>query len=56
MLRGSGILWDLRLVESYELYNLFNFTVPLGLVGDCFDRYLVRLEEMRESLYIMSHV
>jgi len=54
MLRGSGILWDLRIVEAYERYNLFNFSIPIGVYGDCFDRYLIRLEEMRESLYIMS--
>lgn len=56
MLRGSGILWDLRIIESYENYNLFNFSIPLGNFGDCFDRYLIRIEEMRESLNIMSHV
>jgi NADH:ubiquinone oxidoreductase subunit D len=54
MLRGSGIMWDLRLVESYDDYNLFNFSIPVGTHGDCFDRYLIRLEEMRESLNIMS--
>jgi len=54
MLRGSGIFWDLRVIEAYENYNLFNFSVPLGKYGDCFDRYLIRLEEMRESLNIMS--
>jgi len=41
-------------VESYDAYNLFQFSVPLGVYGDCFDRYLVRVEEMRESLIIMS--
>lgn len=56
MLRGSGLIWDLRITETYENYDLFNFTIPVGLVGDCYDRYLVRLEEMRESLNIMSHV
>lgn len=54
MLRGSGILWDLRIVESYEHYNLFNFSIPVGETGDCYDRYLIRLDEMRESLNIMS--
>jgi NADH:ubiquinone oxidoreductase subunit D len=54
MLRGSGIFWDLRLIENYENYDLFDFTIPLGSVGDCFDRYLIRLEEMRESLIIMQ--
>jgi len=54
MLRGSGILWDLRIIEAYENYNLFNFSIPIGTYGDCFDRYLIRCEEMRESLNIMS--
>lgn len=54
MLRGSGIFWDLRVVEGYDSYNLFDFSIPLGEIGDCFDRYLIRLEEMRESLNIMS--
>jgi len=44
----------LRVIEAYENYNLFNFTVPVGIQGDCFDRYLIRLEEMRESLIIIS--
>lgn len=54
MLRGSGILWDLRLIEAYDHYNLLRFTIPLGRTGDCYDRYLIRLEEMRESLLIIS--
>jgi NADH dehydrogenase I D subunit len=53
MLRGSGIFWDLRLIENYDCYSLLNFSIPLGTKGDCFDRYLVRLEEMRESCNIM---
>jgi len=40
-------------METYESYNLFNFTIPVGVIGDCYDRYLIRLEEMRESLTIM---
>jgi NADH:ubiquinone oxidoreductase subunit D len=56
MLRGSGLFWDLRLTSPYENYNLFKFSVPLGKVGDCFDRYLIRLSEMRESLTLMHHV
>lgn len=52
MLRGSGIVWDLRVVESYDAYNLFDFAVPVGEFGDCYDRYLIRIEEMRESLGI----
>lgn len=53
MLRGSGVSWDLRLVEAYDSYNLFNFSIPIGHSGDCYDRYLIRMEEMRESLNIM---
>jgi NADH dehydrogenase I D subunit len=54
MLRGSGINWDLRKDESYEVYNNINFNIPIGCIGDCFDRYLVRILEMEESLYIIS--
>jgi NADH dehydrogenase (ubiquinone) Fe-S protein 2 len=54
MLRGSGYLWDLRIVESYDNYDLFKFNIPIGIKGDCYDRYLIRLEEMRQSLSIMS--
>ena len=53
MLRGSGVLWDLRLIENYDDYNFFNFSVPVGSYGDCYDRYFIRIEEMRESLCIM---
>jgi len=53
MLRGSGYLWDLRLVEPYDAYNFFNFYIPIGIYGDCFDRYLIRIEEMRESSFII---
>jgi NADH dehydrogenase (ubiquinone) Fe-S protein 2 len=54
MLRGSGVLWDLRIIEAYENYDLFRFSIPVGKYGDCFDRYLIRIEEMRESLNIMQ--
>jgi len=54
MLRGSGLPWDLRIIEAYDNYNLFKFSIPIGIQGDCYDRYLIRLEEMRESLYIIS--
>jgi NADH dehydrogenase (ubiquinone) Fe-S protein 2 len=53
MLRGSGHLWDLRLVEPYDAYNFFSFYIPVGVNGDCYDRYLIRIEEMRESCYII---
>lgn len=54
MARGSGLLWDLRVEQGYDGYNLFNFTVPVGTKGDCYDRFLLRLFEMRQSLSIMS--
>jgi NADH dehydrogenase (ubiquinone) Fe-S protein 2 len=53
MLRGSGFLWDLRLIEAYDAYNFFKFYIPVGTKGDCYDRYLIRVEEMRESCYII---
>ena len=56
MLRGSGYNWDLRLIEKYDSYNIFKFFIPVGLNGDCYDRYLIRVEEMRQSLYIMNQV
>jgi NADH dehydrogenase (ubiquinone) Fe-S protein 2 len=49
MLRGSGLAWDLRLIEAYDNYNLYKFTIPIGLNGDCYDRYLIRIEEMIQS-------
>ncbi len=53
MLRGSGIPWDLRKNQPYEIYNEINFSVPVGNAGDCYDRYLIRVEEMRQSLKIL---
>jgi NADH:ubiquinone oxidoreductase subunit D len=53
MLRGSGLAWDLRKVEPYEIYDELVFDVPVGINGDCFDRYLVRMEEMRQSISIV---
>jgi NADH dehydrogenase (ubiquinone) Fe-S protein 2 len=53
MLRGSGLAWDLRKTEPYEIYEKIKFNIPIGKAGDCYDRYLVRLEEMRESIKII---
>ena len=53
MLRASGVPWDLRKAQPYEAYAEMDFDVPIGKNGDCWDRYLVRMEEMRQSLRIM---
>ena len=53
MLRASGIKWDLRKEESYEIYNKLDFEIPIRENGDCYDRYFVRVEEMKESLKII---
>ncbi|MFP5447190.1 MAG: NADH-quinone oxidoreductase subunit D [Alphaproteobacteria bacterium] len=54
MVRGSGIAWDLRRNQPYECYNELEFDIPLGVNGDCYDRYLCRMEEMRQSVRIMK--
>jgi len=54
MLRGSGIPWDLRKSQPYESYRDFNFKIPVGKNGDCYDRYICRMEEMRESIKIIK--
>ena len=54
MLRGSGVAWDLRKAQPYDVYDEIDFDIPIGKNGDCYDRYLVRVEEMRQSLSIMK--
>lgn len=54
MVRGSGIAWDLRRSQPYECYSDLEFDIPLGVNGDCYDRYLCRMQEMRESTKIMK--
>ncbi|CAM3771290.1 NADH dehydrogenase subunit D [Kerstersia gyiorum] len=54
MLRGSGVVWDLRKFQPYEVYGLLDFDIPVGVNGDCYDRYLVRVNEMRQSNRIIK--
>tara|TARA_B100000676_G_scaffold272130_1_gene289913 strand:+ start:2590 stop:3777 length:1188 start_codon:yes stop_codon:yes gene_type:complete len=54
MLRGSGVAWDLRKAQPYDVYAEMDFDIPIGKNGDCYDRYLVRVEEMRQSLRIIE--
>ena len=54
MVRGSGAAWDLRKAQPYECYSELDFDIPIGKNGDCFDRYLIRMEEMRQSTRIMK--
>jgi len=53
MVRGSGLAWDLRRAQPYECYDEFELQIPVGTNGDCYDRYLVRMQEMRESIKII---
>jgi NADH-quinone oxidoreductase subunit D len=54
MLRGSGVVWDLRKKQPYEVYDRIDFDIPVGVEGDCYDRYVVRVEEMRQSNRIIK--
>merc|ERR1719244_787966 len=54
MLRGSGVKWDIRKVAPYDAYDKVDFDVPVGSRGDCYDRYLCRMEEMRQSMRIID--
>jgi len=54
MVRGSGAAWDLRKAQRYECYSELEFDIPIGKNGDCFDRYLIRMEEMRQSTRLMK--
>lgn len=54
MVRGSGAAWDLRKSQPYECYSELEFDIPIGKNGDCYDRYLIRMEEMRQSVHIMK--
>ncbi len=54
MVRGSGAAWDLRKAQPYECYDEMQFDIPVGTHGDCYDRYLIRMEEMRQSIRIMK--
>jgi len=53
MLRGSGVPWDLRKAQPYDVYDRMEFDIPVGKNGDCYDRYMVRVEEMTQSLAII---
>ena len=56
MLRGSGVAWDLRKKQPYDVYAKMDFDIPVGKGGDCYDRYLVCVAEMRESNKIINSV
>lgn len=56
IIRGSGLPWDLRIFEPYELYQTLDFSVPIGRFGDCYDRYLIRVYEIRQSLFLIQQL
>lgn len=53
MICGSGIAWDLRKSQPYDVYDRMDFDIPVGTKGDCYDRFMVRVEEVRQSVRIM---
>src|SRR5262249_50363367 len=56
MVRGSGAAWDLRRAQPYECYSELEFDIPVGKNGDCFDRYVIRMDEMRQSIPVMKQI
>src|SRR3546814_11321545 len=54
MIRGSGIAWDIRKSQPYDVYDRMDFDVPVGTSGDCYDRFMVRVEECRQSIRIIK--
>jgi NADH-quinone oxidoreductase subunit D len=54
VLRASGVKWDIRKADPYSIYDRFDFEVPVGTIGDCYDRYWVRIQEMRQSVRIVE--
>jgi NADH-quinone oxidoreductase subunit D len=54
VLRASGVKWDIRRADPYSIYDRFEFDIPIGSAGDCYDRYRVRIEEMRQSVRILK--
>lgn len=55
LLRSSGIAYDLRILSPYEKYSFIPFNIPVGISGDCYDRFLIRMDEMRESIFIIQY-
>ena len=56
MILDTGISWDLRKSMSYDCYSKLNFDIPVGIKGDCYDRYLLRIEEMVQSIRIINQI
>lgn len=55
MIRGSGIQWDIRKNFPYSIYSDTNLMIPIGINGDCYDRYFIRVQEMRQSVKMCNH-